>query len=82
MAVYSVRRKLLPGASKQPLHSDSNGAQFITLSLEEFKIKDMESFAVVQDAGFWHLLSGPEPGYIMLMALVYNVVCSALYVDL
>ena len=73
VSVDSARRResgrkeqlLLPAAFKQPLHADSDRAKNTTKALGRFIVKDMQPCAVVEDAGFQHMINVTllEPRY-------------------
>lgn len=70
VSVTSTRReagggqqRLLPAAFSQPLPADSHRARSITKALGVFIAKDMQPYAVVEDAGFQHLIGVLEPRY-------------------
>ena len=48
---------LVPAAFKQPLHADSDRAKNTTKALGRFIVKDMQPYAVVEDAGFQHMIN-------------------------
>ncbi len=53
----------LPAAFKQPLSEKSDGAKVITKASGEFTAKDIQPNAMVDDAGFQHLIKVLEPCY-------------------
>ncbi len=54
---------LLPEAFKQPLSEKSNRAKAITRALSVFIVKDMQTYAMIEDAGFKNMIKVLELPY-------------------
>lgn len=54
---------LLPEAFKQPLSEKSNRAKAITRALSVFIVKDMQTYAMIEDAGFKNMIKVLELQY-------------------